>query len=411
LNYGKHILLSLVILVLISFSLLCIIPLNASRKPIEKISIIPPEPEWIVGIIPNGGSLYSVLGEQGLPGIHVALVSYRMGEYIDVTTIQPGDTLKIKLSEDKQSITKMQFVQEPTTRHNFTVVPDSLIYSMESLPVTEQYRVVEGEVNGTLDASLLAAGLPPTSKQQINNGLEAEINFSRDARSGDRFTVLVKERIFENKPLPGSTVYYVKYEGERTGAKELWRFEESDPKSVLNGLYNKDGKANSTSGVGFPLASIHVVSKFGRRADPFSGRGANHQGVDYRARGGTPVYAVANGVVTEARYHGGWGNNVQIKHSSGMESQYAHLSSMSVRKGQRVVKGQVIGRVGSTGRSTGAHLHFGLISGGKFINPTNLKMVGAEKLNAQQLNEFNRQKQVIMNRLQSLRQPTRPAIS
>ncbi|HOH46492.1 MAG TPA: peptidoglycan DD-metalloendopeptidase family protein [Candidatus Cloacimonadota bacterium] len=366
-----------------------------------------PEPPatdpWITGTIPDGGSFYSVLEGHGLPALHVAIVSYRMGEYIDVTTVQPGDTLKIKLNKDRQTIDKMQFVQEPTVRHNFTVTPDSLIYTVDTLPVLEQYRLITGELQGTLDASLLAAGLQPNAKQSVNNGLESEVNFSRDARNGDRFTVLIKERIFENKALPGTQVYYVKYEGERVSAKELWRYtDSSDPKSVLNGLYNKDGKSNNTSGVGYPLGSIHVVSRFGYRADPFTGRSKMHQGVDYRARMGTPVYAIANGVVTEARYHGGWGNNVQIKHSSGVESQYAHLSSMSVRAGQRVVRGQVIGRVGSTGRSTGAHLHFGLISGGKFINPNQLKMAGAETLSEEQKRQFAQQKQNIMLKVTEL---------
>lgn len=365
-----------------------------------------PDP-WITGTIPDGGSFYSVLEGHELPPLHVAIVSYRMGEYIDVTTVQPGDTLKILLNKDRQTIDKMQFIQEPTVRHNFTVTPDSLIYSVDTLPVLEQYRLITGELQGTLDASLLAAGLPPSAKQSVNNGLESEVNFSRDARNGDRFTVLIKERIFENKALPGTKVFYVKYEGERVSAKELWRYEDaSDPKSVLNGLYNKDGKSNNTSGVGFPLASIHVVSRFGYRADPFTGSSKMHQGVDYRARMGTPVYAIANGVVTEARYHGGWGNNVQIKHSSGVESQYAHLSSISVRAGQRVVRGQVIGRVGSTGRSTGAHLHFGLISGKQFINPNQLKMAGAETLSEEQKRQFAQQKQTIMLRVSELSRAT-----
>lgn len=407
-NWGKQILISLIIITLATFSLYSLFHSIKSPQTVSNTVKQDIEP-WIVETIPSGGSIFSVLEKQGLPLKEIALLSFRFGDYIDVTTIQPGDTLKIMLSEDKQSISKMMFVQEPTLRHHFTVTGDSLQYTLEALPVTNKMRIIEGELQGTLDATLLAMGLSPRDKQQINNGLEGEISFQRDARNGDKFTVFVEERIFEGKTLPGRKIYYVQYSGERTGSHELFRFEDKEENSVLNGLYNLQGKSNSSSGVGFPLSVIHVVSKFGKRIDPFFGRWANHQGVDYRARMGTPIYAVANGTVTAAAYSGGWGNEVRIKHPSGLTSQYAHLSSISVRNGQTVKKGQVIGRVGSTGRSTGAHLHFGLIQGKSFINPANLKMVGAEKLNDAQMAEFKAQQERIRAAMQSLQNPAQLA--
>ncbi|HCM16606.1 MAG TPA: hypothetical protein DHW79_11880, partial [Candidatus Cloacimonas sp.] len=150
-------------------------------------------------------------------------------------------------------------------------------------------------------------------------------------------------------------------------------------------------------------------SSFGKRLDPFTGRWANHQGVDYRARRGTPVYAVANGTVTSARYNGGYGNEVRIKHSSGMITLYAHLNSYSVRSGQTVKRGQIIGRVGSTGRSTGAHLHFGLMNNNRYINPNQLRMVGAERLNKDQMAEFEIQKQKIRDMMRQYLNPAVPA--
>jgi murein DD-endopeptidase MepM/ murein hydrolase activator NlpD len=403
-NWGKQILFSLIVILLASFSLYSLFsPSGHSPNDVNKPTVA--FDPWIIETIPPGGSIFSVLEKQGLPLKEIALLSFRFGDFIDVTTIQPGDTLKILLSQDKQHIAKLMFVQEPTLRHHFTVTGDSLAYTLEALPVTRQQRIIEGALQGTLDATLLAMGLSPRDKQNINNGLEGEINFQRDARNGDRFRVFVEERIFEGKTLPGKKIYYVQYSGERTGSHELFRFEDKEENSVLNGLYNLQGKSNSTSGVGYPLSTIHVVSKFGKRIDPFFGRWANHQGMDYRARGGTPVYAVANGTVTASSYSGGWGNEIRIKHPSGLTSQYAHLSSMSVRHGQTVKKGQIIGRVGSTGRSTGAHLHFGLISGKGFINPTNLKMVGAEKLTDAQMVEFKAQQDRIRTQMLNLNKP------
>lgn len=366
-----------------------------TSHPVKLKHLKAPDTGWIVDTIPEGGSIYSVLGKQDLDPLHVALIAYHFGDYIDVTTIQPGDTLKLLPSSQAGRLQELVYIQQPVERHHFKVTGDSLQYSLETLPTVTRNRLLEGKLSGTLDASLLALGLHHGAKQQVNNGLEYEINFARDAREGDRFRVLIRETVFDGKALPGSKVLYVLYEGERTGRAELYRYEDKDPKSVLNGLYNLEGKSANIGGTGFPLASIHVSSNFGNRADPYSGRGAFHQGYDYRAHYGTPVYAVAHGVVTEARYNGGWGNNILIRHASGMQSHYAHLSSISVQSGQKVVRGQLIGRVGSTGRSTGAHLHFGLLSGKRWVSPSLLNMVGAEKLNAEQMKDFAAQQLAI----------------
>lgn len=406
---GKKTLLILVLLLLVVFSLSSLfnIPGSSTSKDEEGLpEIVDP---WITQTIPPGGSIFSVLANLDLPGTEIGMVSYRFGDYIDVTTIQPGDTLRVILSDDGSKITKMMYVQEPTVRHNFEVIGDSLAYNMESLPVQKRLRMITGTLETTLDAALLALGLSPADKQSINNGLEGEIDFQRNARKGDQFKVFVEERIFDGKPLPRAKILFVSYEGNRTGSHELFRYEQEDEKSVMNGLYNKEGKSNNTSGVGYPLSSIHVSSSYGKRLDPFTGRWANHQGVDYRARSGTPVYAVANGTVASARYNGGYGNEVRIKHPSGMITLYAHLLSMSVRNGQTVKRGQIIGRVGSTGRSTGAHLHFGLMSGSRYINPSQLRMVGAERLNQQQMAEFENQKNRIRELMNQYNRPQVPA--
>lgn len=350
---------------------------------------------WTIMTIPKGGSIYSVLGETELPMQEIGLFAMNFGENIDVTTIQPGDTLKLKLTADNSKIEKLIYIQEIDVQHNFKLRGDSLIYSKISLPVRKQTRLLKGNLESTLDQALLAMGLLPAEKQQINNGLECLINFQRDARQGDEFKVLVEERYLGDIRLPRAKLIYVSYSGQRTGMQELFRYQDKDEQSTLNGLYTKDGKSGNTSGVGFPLSRIHTVSSFGRRIDPVYGGWRMHQGVDYRASRGTPVFAVANGTVTKAAWYGGYGKTVVIKHPSGLSTQYSHLSSIGVRNGQKVKRGQIIGKVGSTGKSTGAHLHFGLISGKKYINPTNLRMVGAEKLNDAQMIRFKEQQQQI----------------
>lgn len=404
-NIGKQILLTLIFLSLAAFSLNGLFSGHKSHTEGQFAPLEKPQEPWITEIIPSGGSIFSALAKLNLPGPEIGKFAFRFGDYIDVTTIQPGDTLRVLLNAEGDKIAKMMFVQEPTVRHHFVAYDDSLSYTKEALPVQKRQRILSGSLESTLDAALLTLGLSPADKQSINNALEGEINFQRDARKGDQVRVFIEERIFEGKPLPRAKVLFVSYDGTRTGSQELFRFEQEDDNSVLNGLYNKDGKSNNSSGVGYPLASIHVSSPFGRRLHPISGRWAHHDGVDYRGRMGTPVYAVANGTVVSARWNGGYGKEVRIKHPSGITTLYAHLSSYGVNRGQSVKRGQVIGRVGSTGVSTGAHLHFGLISSGSYINPSQLRMVGAERLNAEQMREYERQKNTIRSRMQEIEHP------
>jgi murein DD-endopeptidase MepM/ murein hydrolase activator NlpD len=131
----------------------------------------------------------------------------------------------------------------------------------------------------------------------------------------------------------------------------------------------------SVEGHQWPVASNvdqRLTSGFGRRADPFTGKPAFHQGIDIAAQTGTAVRASADGIVSDVGSHGRLGNYVRIEHGGEVETQYGHLSSQTVRKGQRVRQGQTIGKIGSTGRSTGPHLDYSIRIDGQEINPLNV---------------------------------------
>ena len=406
---GRNILLGIVILALLGFSLSGMLDRGKSSNALEADSLfvvkVDPFQDWIIEVVPPNGSLYGLMEKNGIPLKEIARVTFQFGDYVDVSTIQPGDTLKIKLAEDHQKIQAMTFIQEPTLRHQFEVKGDSLVYTEEQLPVLVETKLLKGKLSETLSHSLDALGLPKQSSQQIINGLEAKINFRRDAKTDDEFEVLAELRYFEGKPISGGRVLYVSYQGQKAGKHELFRYEDPSPKSVLTGLYGSDGKIvrTSRSGVGYPLSSMHVRSKFGRRIDPVYGGWANHQGIDYKAAMGTKTFAVSDGTVIAASYSGGWGNQVRIKHPNGLITQHAHLSAIKVRVGQKVAKGQVVGLVGSTGKSTGPHLHFGLMKNGAWINPTNLKMVASRELTVIELKDFSAQRDRIKDILKEYR--------
>ena len=118
-----------------------------------------------------------------------------------------------------------------------------------------------------------------------------------------------------------------------------------------------------------PAASMMISSGFGYRSDPFTGGGAMHAGLDFKGPVGTPILAAAKGKVVLAGFNGGYGNTIEIRHANGLVTRYAHLSGLNVRRGQMVDRGVQIGRMGSTGRSTGSHLHFEVRLNGQAINP------------------------------------------
>jgi len=146
------------------------------------------------------------------------------------------------------------------------------------------------------------------------------------------------------------------------------RLQKTDYESILSELESANEKVRTTPSLR-PVNVGFVSSRFGWRMDPMSGRRTMHRGVDFSARLGTPVYATADGVVTFSGVWQTYGNVVEVSHGSGFVTRFAHLQRRLVRKGQRVTRGDVIGRVGSTGRSTFSHLHYEIEQNGERVDP------------------------------------------
>ena len=147
-------------------------------------------------------------------------------------------------------------------------------------------------------------------------------------------------------------------------------------RSLFSAWKKMDGTGASVIGQGAiaipsvqPVAKMDYTSNFGIRSDPFRGSAAMHAGVDIRGPIGTPIYATADGIVSEANRRGGYGNLVELDHGKGIATRYGHLSRILVSAGTRVTRGQVIGLMGSTGRSTGSHLHYEVRMDGRAVNP------------------------------------------
>jgi murein DD-endopeptidase MepM/ murein hydrolase activator NlpD len=208
-----------------------------------------------------------------------------------------------------------------------------------------------------------------------------------DVRKGDRVRCLVEKVLSKGRLLRYGEVLAAEYKGESVGTKRVFRWQLPDGEWSY---FQEDGTSARKAFLKSPLKFAHVTSRFGMRFHPVLEYLKAHQGVDYAAAVGTPVWSVADGTVTMAGNTGAGGNSVCVRHRNGFETCYLHLSSYGsgVRSGARVAQKQVIGYSGNTGRTTGPHLHFAMKRGGAYVNPLNQKFPRNEPVPASLLARF-----------------------
>jgi len=241
---------------------------------------------------------------------------------------------------------------------------------------------ITGRVGDSLYRSARAAGAPPKAVQQYLRTLGQYVDLDSSLGANDQFDLVVQYKRAETGE---SEVGDLLYAGVTRGGK---------PRTQLM-KWGKDGRFYEASGVGeqrsglvAPVASRGISSNYGRRRHPILGYSRMHAGIDFRASYGQPIYAVQDGTVQFAGRHGGHGNFVKLAHGGGLGTGYAHMSRIAVRSGQHVRRGQVIGYVGSTGLSTGPHLHYEMYKSGKTVNPNSVKFVNRAQLAGGELASF-----------------------
>ena len=244
-----------------------------------------------------------------------------------------------------------------------------LVGSQVEIPV-EHIRVLRGgTIRASLGGALEAAGLGRTLVGVFVETFEREVNFNTDTRAGDTFRIIVEEERIAGEFQRYGTVHAVEVRGQRLGERQAFYFA---PREGLEDFYDETGRAVHGGWLRTPLRYDHISSPFDpRRRHPILNRIVPHNGVDYAAGSGTPVWAAADGVITFRGDRGANGNLVSLRHANGYETHYAHLSRFASGQSvnDRVEQRDLIGYVGTTGRSTGPHLHFGLKRNGRFVDP------------------------------------------
>jgi murein DD-endopeptidase MepM/ murein hydrolase activator NlpD len=235
-------------------------------------------------------------------------------------------------------------------------------------PVIPVRTLVEGQVDGSLYLSLVGKGMEPAMAARVEGLFGRRLDLGRDIESGDRFRLVFEQRRHvDGQPLAPPDLIYADL-AARSGPTRLYR---SAPDGAGDADYT-DGDPGARPApflLRTPVAGARVTSGFGMRLHPILGFTRMHQGVDFAAPAGSPVLAAADGVVEEARWAGGYGRWLKIRHAAGLETGYGHLSAWAVAAGAHVRQGQVVAYVGSSGLATGPHLHYEVFDAGRRIDP------------------------------------------
>jgi len=246
----------------------------------------------------------------------------------------------------------------------------------EAIPWTSTTLRVEGEIRSSLydalDQSVPADFLPASQRVAlawaIADVYDWEVDFTHDIRPGDRFAVVI-ERL--ESPEGEKRVGRVLAGRVEAAGHPYYAFAFEGDSARGRSFYDEHGRSLRRAFLRTPVAFRRISSRFGSRFHPILGRWRNHEGIDYSASAGTPVRATADGMVTKAGWDGGYGNLIELRHVNGIRTRYGHLSRIAaeVRVGARVRQEQTIGFVGTTGLSTGPHLHYEFLVNGRATNP------------------------------------------
>ncbi len=245
----------------------------------------------------------------------------------------------------------------------------------------------EGKIENSLYVAGRDAGIPAVIIARLIRLLSWDVDFQRDIRTGDTFEVMY-ESVHDKsgKPVYNGAVTYASLtlSGKRIN---VYRHKLED--GTID-YFDENGKASRKALMRTPIDGARLSSTFGKRKHPILGYTRMHKGVDFAAPSGTPIYAAGNGTVVYAGRKGGYGNYIKLRHNGTYETAYAHLKGFArgVRTGKRVEQGQVIGYVGTTGRSTGPHLHYEVMMSNKQVNPLRVRMPSGKSLKGKDLARF-----------------------
>ena len=294
------------------------------------------------------------------------LLEGRTGKMLQARTGEDGllDELIVRFPAENAEQAGTHFTRLKVTRFK-----DTFVSQLETAPLSSQMRLGSGTIRSSLFAATDDARIPDPVATQLAEMFSTDIDFHRELRKGDTFSVVYEALTADGEPVTwnqsSGRVLAAEFVNNGKAHAAVW-FQDGTQKG---GYYGFDGQSKRRSFLASPMEFSRVTSGFSMRFHPILQTWRAHLGVDYGAPTGTAVRNVGDGVVSFAGWQNGYGNVIQIQHANDRTTLYGHLSRINVRKGERVDQGAVIGAVGSTGWATGPHLHFELKVKGQHQDP------------------------------------------
>lgn len=344
-----------------------------------------------VVVVASGDTLSKLLLDQGLTHNDVNAVAAALKSGAGISTLRAdNDKIEFTRPSDNAPVSKIVVIPSPWKQVELTC-NDAGAWDCKTVDIQRDTRAIyrSGEIQDG-DSFYLAgqrAGIPAGILVDVYDLLAFEMDFERDVRAGQKFSVLYEENFSEGKKIDNGRVLAVSFEALR-GNVQMYRFRKADGTS---GYYDAEGNGAIKSLKRTPINNAKVTSKFSnKRKHPVLGYTRAHKGVDFRAATGTPIPAAGAGRVVARGYNRGHGNYIKLRHNGSYETLYAHLSKFvkNVKVGTTVRQGQTIGYAGSTGMSTGPHLHYEIIKDGKHVNPMTVKLPAISNLGAADKKNF-----------------------
>ena len=352
--------------------------------------------------VKNNDTLEKVLKKYNIDN---AEINSLLGKIIKkkLTNISAGVQIQIITKEEKEGtkIISLFYPINPITSVDIKRNKDTFSVSKTILKLDRKEIILSNTIKNNLYSSAIEVGIEPNIIVEFANIFGFEVDFQRDIRKDDTFEIYYEQFVDDENIVrkTGKIIYASMFVNNKEIS--LYNFTNNNE----TGFYDVDGKSVIKTLMKTPINGARLSSSFGMRKHPILGFNKLHQGTDFAAARGTPIMASGNGVVEMAQKYKGYGNYILLKHSSTFKTAYAHLSKYgrNIRRGVRVSQGQIIGYVGSTGMSTGPHLHYEVIKNGKKINSQRLKLPTGKILNNEARNKFEVERIKIDVRLAELR--------
>lgn len=347
----------------------------------------------------RGDTIAALLARMGVDPSDASRIAMEHGKSKALRQLRPGVVVQAQ-TDDDGALLNLRFVAGRDTMLGFERDGDRFVPVEETAEMTRQVAVRSGEIRSSLFQATDDADVPDGVAVQIAEIFGGEIDFTRDLRRGDTFSVLYEMFHHEGRPVRSGRVLAVEFVNNRKALRAVW-FEDQHGGSY----YAPDGASLRKAFLRSPLEFSRVTSGFSMRMHPIAREWRFHKGVDYAAPTGTRVRATGDAVVDFAGRQNGYGNLVVLRHRGGVTTHYAHLSGFGsgIGKGTRVAQGDTIGYVGATGWATGPHLHYEFRVNNNHMNPLTVVMPSAEPIAPQQLAAFRAETQPYMMRLALIR--------